>query len=613
MNTEHIFFKTAVALVMAAAAVLEGPSASAETYHNAHGSLPESDTRAAIADTTIFDTLDEVVVTGSNNAVSRNLLPFTVSTVSSSKIAASGQTKLLTAISGQVPGLFISQRSNFGFGISTGGSGGIKIRGVGGSPTNAVLMMVDGQPQFAGIYSHHVADFYEAEYVERVEVLRGPASVLYGSNAMGGVINVITRNADRQGFHGSLTSQYGSYNTWQSSLSATARYGRFSALVSASHGRSDGTVENFDFSQGSVYAKLGYEFNDSWRLQADYTLMKFIGNDPLYAKIENPESNDIYRQDIVRGEGSLALSNSYGRTNGTMRVYYSYGNHFIADPDYFHSLDDRFGVLAYQNVDLWKGAAATFGFDFNRYTGEIPFSGGNAHHEGSMSTIDRKSITEYSPYVTLAQEFLKGGLVLNAGLRMANSDMFGTRWIPQFGITGHPGSGWILKASAAEGYRNPSFRELYLYMPANPELEPESMVNYEVTVGKSFAQLLNISLTGYHSHGSNLIQTAPGPTGQPLNQNTGSEAPVLPGSELAGASGTPRRRQPSRRSRTICARKHAARKLRAAEPQAQLRPARLDEALHQHGEPHRHALHHHLRLRDAGNHGNGRLPRALLT
>ena len=522
MNTEHIFFKTAVALVMAATAALGGPSASAETYRNVHGSLPESATPAAVADTTIFDTLDEVVVTGSNNAVSRNLLPYTVSTVSSSKIAASGQTKLLTAISGQVPGLFISQRSNFGFGISTGGSGGIKIRGVGGSPTNAVLMMVDGQPQFAGIYSHHVADFYEAEYVERVEVLRGPASVLYGSNAMGGVINVITRNADRQGFHASLTSQYGSYNTWQSSLSATARYGRFSALVSASHGRSDGTVENFDFRQGSVYAKLGYEFSDSWKLQADYTLMKFVGNDPIYAKIENPESTDIYHQDIVRGEGSLALSNSYDRTNGTVRVYYSYGNHFIADPDYFHSLDDRFGVLAYQNVDLWKGAAATFGFDFNRYTGEIPFSGGNAHHEGSMSTIDRKSITEYSPYVTLAQEFLKGGLVLNAGLRMANSDMFGTRWIPQFGITGNPGSGWTLKASAAEGYRNPSFRELYLYMPANPELEPESMVNYEVTVGKSFAQLLNISLTGYHSHGSNLIQTAPGPTGQPLNQNTGS-------------------------------------------------------------------------------------------
>ena len=449
------------------------------------GTAAESHTTTA-ADTTIFDTLDEVVVTGSNNAVSRNLLPYTVSTVNSSKIAATGRTQLLSAISGQVPGLFISQRSIFGFGISNGGSG-------------------------------------DSEYVERVEVLRGPASVLYGSNAMGGVINVITKNADREGFHLNLSSQYGSYNTWQTSLSATARYGRFSALVSGSYGRTDGTVENFDFRQASGYVKLGYDFSESWKLQADYTIMRFLGNDPIYAKLGNPESTDIYHQDIARGETSLALSNAYERTNGTVRVYYSYGNHFIHDPEYFHSLDDRFGVLAYQNVDLWKDASATIGFDFNRYSGEIPVSGGTEHQEGSKATISRKSITEYSPYLTLAQEFFGGRLTLNGGLRMANSDMFATQWIPQFGIIGHPGAGWTLKASVAKGYRNPSFRELYLYMPANPELEPESMVNYEATVGKSFSRWLSVDVTGYYSRGSNLIQTAPNPeTGQPLNQNTGS-------------------------------------------------------------------------------------------
>ena len=502
---------TALALT-AAAALFSGHASAADNFHA--DSFP--------ADTTIFDSIDEVVVTGTNNAVSRKLLPYTVSTVSSSEIAATGQSQLLSALSGQVPGLFISQRSIFGFGISNGGSGGIKIRGVGGSPTNAVLMMVDGQPQFAGIYSHHVADFYDSEYVERVEVLRGPASVLYGSNAMGGVLNVITRNADRDGFHLNLSSKYGSFNTWESSLSATARYGRFSSLVSASYGRTDGTVENFDFRQASVYTKLGYDFSDNWRLQADYTLMNFIGNDPVYARIEDPASTDIYRQNIIRGEASLALSNSYGRTDGTVRVYYSYGNHFIEDPRYFHSLDDRFGVLAYQNLDLWEGAAATVGFDFNTYSGEIPVSGGTAHHEGSMSTISRKSITEYSPYLTIAQEFFDGRLTVNGGLRMANSDMFDTQWIPQAGIIGHPGAGWTLKASVAKGYRNPSFRELYLYRPANPDLEPESMVNYEATVGKSFSHWFSIDVTGYWSRGSNLIQTAPDPaSGQQLNQNTG--------------------------------------------------------------------------------------------
>lgn len=470
-----------------------------------------------VVDSTHTYRIGEVVVTGSNNATGRNLLPYTVSTVSTTQLEATGQSQLLSAISGRVPSLFVSERNIFGFGVSSGGSGGIKIRGVGGSPTNSVLMMVDGQPQFAGIYSHHVADFYETEYVDRVEVLRGPGSVLYGSNAMGGVINVITKNADKDGVHTTLTSQYGSYNTWRSSLTNTTRFGKFSSLVSLSYDRTDGLEDNFDFKQGSLYAKLGYDFSDSWKARADYSLMNFIGNDPIYPKLDNPESTDIYHQNITRGEASLSLNNYYGNTNGSVRVYYSYGNHYIDDPRHFHSLDDRFGILAYQNFRPWGGAAATVGFDFDTYTGRIPMSGGNAHTEGSMSTISRKSVTEYSPYVTLSQELFDGVLILNGGLRMANSDRFSTQWVPQGGFVLHPAEGWMLKASLAKGYRNPSFREMYLYRPANPDLDPENMMNYEVTVGKTFSRYFGIDLTGYYSKGSNLIQTV-----DMHNVNTGS-------------------------------------------------------------------------------------------
>lgn len=119
--------------------------------------------------------LDELVVTGTNRSVSRDLLPYSVSVIGEERLQSTGQTQVLSAISGMVPSLFVSERSIFGFGVSNGGSGHIKLRGVGGDRASAVLMMVDGQPQFAGIYSHHIADFYDKEYVERVEVLRGPA------------------------------------------------------------------------------------------------------------------------------------------------------------------------------------------------------------------------------------------------------------------------------------------------------------------------------------------------------------------------------------------------------------------------------------------------------
>lgn len=471
----------------------------------------------AATDTIPGRNLGDVVVTGSNDAVGRNLLPYTVTTVGEKQIEATGNTQLLSAVSGLVPSLFVSERNIFGFGISNGGSGGIKIRGVGGAPTNAVLMMVDGQPQFAGIYSHHVADFYGTEYVDRVEVLRGPASVLYGSNAMGGVINVITKNATQHGVRTTLTSQYGSYNTWLSAVTNAVRFGKFTSLVSAGYDRTDGVKKNFDFKQSNLYAKIGYDFSNRWSARADYSFMQFKGNDPVYPTLSNPESTDIYHQNIIRGEGSLTAVNRYDSSNGVVRAYYSYGNHFVDDPRHFHSVDDRLGVIAYQNFKPWTGANATLGFDFDRYTGKIPISGGNPHTEGSLSTMPRKSILEYSPYVTLSQNLWGDRLALNAGLRMANSDMFSTQWIPQAGFVLHPFDGWLVKASFAKGYRNPSFRELYLYRMANPDLQPENMINYEISIGRHWGRWLNVDVTAYYSKGADMIQTV-----DMKNVNTGS-------------------------------------------------------------------------------------------
>lgn len=457
--------------------------------------------------------LDEVVVTGSNAAVPARMMPYTVSVVTREQLDATASTQLLSAISGRIPSLFVTQRSIFGFGVSNGGSGHIKMRGIGGDRASAVLMMLDGQPQFAGIYSHHIADFYNKDYAERVEVLRGPASVLYGSNAMAGTVNVITHKIHRDGVHAALTSQYGSYNTWLSTMTATARYGRVAALVSASYDRTDGNIKHMDFRQAGGYAKLSYEFSDRWRAYADYAISNFSGNDPVWPTLSDPASTDIYNQNITRGEASAAISNAYGATDGTARVYYNYGNHYIDDPKHFHSTDDRFGVMLYQNIRPWQGAAATLGFDFNTYAGEIPVSGGST---GNLGTITRKSVTEYSPYITYSQALASDRVILNGGVRMANSDKFGTRWIPQAGFVVMIPADIRLKASAAMGYRNPSFRELYLYKMANKDLQPERMWNYEVSLSRSFSPWFEAELCAYYSKGDNLIQTV-----DMHNENTG--------------------------------------------------------------------------------------------
>ena len=462
------------------------------------------------------DTLYDVVVTGTNNRTPQNLLPYTVSTVSHRQIEATGRTQLLSALSGRVPSLFVTERNIFGFGISNGGSGGIKMRGVGGSPTSGVLMMVDGKPQFAGVFSHHIADNYEAEHIDHVEIVRGPSSVLYGSNAMGGAINVITKTPQEDGIRTTVQSQYGSYNTWQSAATTMMRKGKWSGMASVGYDRTDGTQDKFDFWQASAYAKVGYDFSQHWNVYADYSVMKFKGNDPVYAKVEKG-TDDVYHQDVLRGEASMVLADQYANTNGAARIYFGHGTHDIEDPKPFQMLDNRLGVLAYQNYQPWRMTNLTVGFDFDRYTGSVPLSGGVYRKDKvTPATMDREGITEYSPYVTISQGVWDNMLVVNAGLRMANSNKFGTQWVPQAGFTLNPGCHWTLKANVSKGYRNPSFKEMYLYKMANPDLDPEDMWNYEITVGKQFSHLLSLELTGFISEGSNLIQTL-----NQVNVNTG--------------------------------------------------------------------------------------------
>lgn len=143
-------------------------------------------------------------------------------------------------------------------------------------------------------------------------------------------------------------------------------------------------------------------------------------------------------------------------------------------------------------------------------------SGGSPVSDTNLGAITRKAIIEYSPYATLSQSLAGDLLTINAGLRMANSDTFDTQWVPQLGFAVNPGLGLNIKGNLAMGYRNPSFRELYLYRMANPHLNPEKMMNYEFSVGKRFSRYLTAEITVYLSHGTDMIQVV-----DQKNVNTG--------------------------------------------------------------------------------------------
>jgi len=456
--------------------------------------------------------IKEVVVTGSPVRVSRNNVPMAVSVVSRSQIESSHESAILPILNGRVPGLFVTERGVTGFGVAQGSAGQISIRGIGGNPTTGVLMLIDGHPQFMGIMGHPLPDSYVASDVERVEVIRGPASILYGSNAMGGVINIITRKQINEGVNGQARVSYGSFNTQKYMASVGLKKNKFGSFISFNHDQTDGHREHSDFKIDNGYVKLDYNINPNFYISTDLSLAGFEAADPgpdtLNANIGN-------RIDITRGYWSSTIQNEFEKFSGTLKLFYNFGEHDISDG--FHSNDHNYGLNFYESLKLFEGNNITLGVDFTQYGGmaeNVKAMGGNG------ITFADTTLNELGVYGFVQQE-LAGKLTLNAGLRYQNHSVYGSEWIPSAGFAYNFSELTTWKGNVSKGFRSPTIRELFMWGPQNSALDPESIMNYETGISSVFFDnRLSAELTFFAVSGDNLITIVP-VNGAPRYMNSG--------------------------------------------------------------------------------------------
>jgi outer membrane cobalamin receptor len=478
---------------------------------------------SVLAQETMKDTLmfDEMTITGTKNSVSRNNVPLTVSIITQKQIEESSESALLPVLSRQVPGVFVTERGITGFGVSTGSAGSISIRGIGGNPNSQTLILLNGNPQFMGIMGHPLPDAYVASDVEKVEIIRGPASTLYGSNAMGGVINIITKKQSEEGFRANAHTMFGSYSTQKYMLNSGFKKNNLSVFASYNHDKTNGHRPSSNFAIDNGYVKLGYDINTNLGINADFSIAKFNATDP------GPENGvPGYAIDITRGMGAVAFENHFDKTNGSFRFFYNYGKHDITDG--YYSDDKNYGIILYQSFNPYKGTTVTFGFDYKQYGGIAKST--NAAN-GKVTVYGDTTNWEYAGYGYI-QQTLFNNLVVNAGFRLEHNDVYGNEVVPSGGLAYHVTGSTTVKASVSKGFRSPTIRELYLFKPANRNLEPERMINYDLGILHKFLDdRASIEITGYKVKGDNMIQTVMGPTG-PRNQNTGSFSNI--GIEVAG-------------------------------------------------------------------------------
>ena len=244
------------------------------------------------------------------------------------------------------------------------------MRGIGGSAD--LLVLIDGLPQYAGLYGHPLADTYQTMLADRVEVVSGPASAIYGSNAMGGVVNIVTRQMKENGVRTNVNLQGGSYGTFTGTATNRVRQGRFSSIAGLNYERTDGHRPNAAFSQTSGFVKLGYDLSRYWQLDGNVNIAYQESSNP--GPVSAPLiDNDM---DITRGMAALSLTNDYGRLSGAVRAFYSWGHHHINDghtasrspQTAFYIHNDRMGgISAYESFTPFSTTRLTLGFDYQRF------------------------------------------------------------------------------------------------------------------------------------------------------------------------------------------------------------------------------------------------------
>jgi iron complex outermembrane receptor protein len=482
-------------------------------------------------------TLDETVVTGTRLSLNKGRLPLSITVISNSEIVNSTNTNILPLLNNYVPGLFLNSRNVIGYGIGSGASGQMSMRGMGSSPTTGLLVLIDGQAQYMGIFGHPINDTYLTSDVDKIEVIRGPASLLYGSNALGGAINIITKRRKDNGFGFNSLLSYGSFNTNEISGNGGFKSNGFDVTASYNHFQTDGHRKdgNDSYRNNSFYSQAEYSLSQNYSFSLNGSITDACIYDP--GTETSPALNNYYN--YTRARTAFSFENHFSSAEGALRVYYNYGKHDIYDG--WHSTDDMKGIALYQSMKFSGENIITAGVEYKNYGGKGENKNMPLQAQLNNGLMKDLSIKETEAYSILQLNPVKN-LFASAGVRYTNNSEYGNEITPQFGLSYLINDVTTIKANAAKAFRSPTIADLFLFQVSNSALEPERVWSYEIGLSRYFFNNeIKTELTLFYLDAENMIQTIPSGTGvKKMNtgkfNNKGVEFALnfFPGRQLSG-------------------------------------------------------------------------------
>ncbi|MBU1064305.1 TonB-dependent receptor [bacterium] len=406
--------------------------------------------KPALAQYSVYD-FNPVVVTGSLNETQlssslRNIIVIDQNSIRSS--GAESVDQLLQDVAG------VDVRSQGPVGVQSD----ISIRGTGAEQT---LILIDGVKVTDPQTAHHNLDLpLSPEDIEQIEIIKGSASKLYGPGAYGGVINIITRKAEKP--ETAIHLESGSFGYYNGSAALSAKKGNFRTHLSANIQHSEGYRPNTDFDNLNLFLNNSYENSkDCYRLSAGYRKKDFGANNFYFVNNANQreDTETIF----------LNLNGTSNSNNGSFSTGINWRRH------YDHYIYDFNSPAIYENRHFTNTLQADI-LKTIRFRNKVL----NISLDGSGEWIESNNLGNHQRYnVGLAYEYqwLPDDRL---ALQLGSSAYFYSGWggtiMPGFDLRYRITPKILWHSSIGRAFRIPTFTELYYTSPSNngnPDLKPE--------------------------------------------------------------------------------------------------------------------------------------------
>ena len=467
-------------------------------------------TSATVAET---NASEEITITATRIATPQEKSPTATTVITREEIAQSQQHLVADVLRAQ-PGVAVAASGQ------PGTVTGVFLRG---ANNNQTLVLVDGIRVNSPFNNQFDFSQLPVDNVERIEILRGPQSTLYGSEAAGGVINIVTKRGTCLPT-GALETEYGSFNTSITKGSFSDSLGQLSIAADGSYARSDNDRLNSDYEQYHFGGHARYDFSD--RFSATLLANYFYNNDGVPGDIFTTDptarlKTESYLFGLTLNADptdwwNAKLKLSHARDRGSYNQPTNAANFGVSD---FSETVGQRNQVDFQNVfKLSEQHAFLLGGTIENNSGNLADVYTNPSFSYTNNSTLAKTIDTYSAY---AQYDFKPTerVTFTAGGRVDDSDSFGTHMTYHFGGRFTvPKTETIFRATLGTGFRAPSISDLYYPGFSNPNLQPEKSVGWDAGFEQPLLQnQLRFGATFFHNNFDNLIQYVGNPLFAPEN------------------------------------------------------------------------------------------------